>query len=109
MCETARDPSVDTLGTPYQRGNNNTQFNYPEGVALNDNGNIIVADEYNNRVQMFSYNGKYVRTIGSKGTNPAQLQQPQGIAITADGYIIVAESGNNRVSMFDETGQFILE
>ena len=36
-------------------GSGNGQFNYPLGVAVDASGNVYVADEMNNRIQVFCY------------------------------------------------------
>ncbi|MFM9878101.1 MAG: hypothetical protein ACKVOG_09715, partial [Rhodoglobus sp.] len=36
------------------QGSAPNQFNFPQGVALDDSGNVYVADTENNRVQKWS-------------------------------------------------------
>lgn len=48
-------PSFDMLGTPQTKGTNDEMFNDLYGLTIdNDNGNVIVADSYNHRIQIFS-------------------------------------------------------
>ncbi|KAI1731855.1 NHL repeat domain-containing protein [Ditylenchus destructor] len=51
------------------------QLKLPRGVAVDDQGFIIVADSGNNRIQVFSPDGKSViKMFGAWGSAPAQLK-----------------------------------
>ncbi|KAI8514750.1 hypothetical protein Bbelb_073410 [Branchiostoma belcheri] len=52
------------------------------GISRDKLGNIIVADNENNRVDMFTSRGEFVRTI-------ANIQEPMAIAIGPDGEMVV--------------------
>ena len=49
-------------------GSNDENFNNPRGIALDDSGNIMVADHGNNRIQMFTQNGKFLKAVTTKGS-----------------------------------------
>jgi DNA-binding beta-propeller fold protein YncE len=68
-------------------------------------GNIVVADEGNNRVQILEYaTGLHIRTIG--GIIPKRLY-PRGIALDAKGNIIVTCSVNKKMYIYKyETGEY---
>jgi hypothetical protein len=56
------------LGTTNERGNDATHFDLPSGIAVLRSGNIVVTDGYgNNRVALFSRDGKFIKQVG-KGT-----------------------------------------
>ncbi|KAI8483408.1 hypothetical protein Bbelb_388710 [Branchiostoma belcheri] len=55
------------------------------GISWDKLGNIIVADNRNNRVDMFTNHGVFVRTI-------ANIRDPSGIAIGPDGEMVVTSS-----------------
>jgi hypothetical protein len=84
----------------------NAQFNTPVGVALDTNGNVYVADYFNNAVRKMTPSGTnwMVSTIGGgtggtgngTGTN-AQFYLPFGVATDVFGDIYVADSGNNAI------------
>jgi len=48
------------IGTPEEAGNGDTGLNEPQGVAVDKDGTIYVADRGNNRVAMFSPEGKFL-------------------------------------------------
>ncbi|MEH2042035.1 scytonemin biosynthesis PEP-CTERM protein ScyF [Nostoc sp.] len=70
-------------------------------------GNIYVADQYNNRVQVLDPNGKPLYTFGSAGSGPGQLLQPIGIEVDDQENVYVADSINSRVQVFDKNGNFL--
>uniref|UniRef100_A0A8C5BEN5 RING-type E3 ubiquitin transferase n=1 Tax=Gadus morhua TaxID=8049 RepID=A0A8C5BEN5_GADMO len=73
-------------------GEGNGQFNAPTGVAVDANGNIIVADWGNSRIQVFDSTGSFLSYIN---TSADPLYGPQGLALTSDGNVAVADSGNH--------------
>ncbi|WP_138504698.1 scytonemin biosynthesis PEP-CTERM protein ScyF [Nostoc sp. PA-18-2419] len=70
-------------------------------------GNIYVADQYNNRVQVLDPNGKPLYAFGSAGSGPGQLLQPIGIEVDDQENVYVADSINSRVQVFDKNGKFL--
>ena len=57
-------------------GDGNGQLNRPGGgVAFDGEGNLLVCDSYNHRIQVFRYSdGTHLRTIGSRGAGNGQVQ-----------------------------------
>ena len=49
------------------------QFNTPQGIAVDSNGYVYVADTYNQRTQKFTSNGEFVTKWGSLGSNPVNF------------------------------------
>jgi DNA-binding beta-propeller fold protein YncE len=91
------------------KGSDKGQFDSPTGIAVDSNGNILVADTGNGRIEKFSPTGTFLSTMGIKGTGHGQLGDPNGIAIDRDGDIYVAEAGNHRVQKLAPDGTFIAE
>jgi DNA-binding beta-propeller fold protein YncE len=91
-----------SFGSP---GAANGQFNFPQGVAVDASGNIVVADTNNNRIQVFTSAGAHLFSFGS-GPGPAdgQFNFPQGVAVDASGNIVVADTNNNRIQVFTSAG-----
>ena len=69
---------LKTIGS---RGSGPGQFKYPTSVAVDGNGNWLVADRNNNRLQLLAPGGTHLQTIGSEGSGPGQFNYPQGVAV----------------------------
>lgn len=47
----------------YFEGTDEGQFKFPRGIAVDDQGFIIVGDSGNNRVQIFNPDGSFLKVI----------------------------------------------
>jgi DNA-binding beta-propeller fold protein YncE len=91
-------------------GTDEGQFDSPKGMCVDGNGNILVADTGNGRVEKFSPIGTFLSIIGAKGSGRGRLADPNGIAIDRSGNIYVAEIGSNsRVLKLGPDGTFVAE
>ena len=77
----------------------------PWGVAVNERGQVIVAEHNGHCISIFSANGDKVASFGSSGSAPGQLSGPVGVAITATGDILVSEYSNHRIQLFSPEGR----
>jgi len=74
-------------------------LNGPMGIALDVDGNIIVADK-SDRVQVFRQDGTFVCSVGQNGKGIGELHGPGGVAVDGAGNIVVADCKNRRVQVF---------
>ena len=89
---------VAKLGT---RGTGNGEFNYPSNLAVSTNGDVYVADCFNNRIQILDSSLHYLRTLTEQS-----LQYPLDIKLTADSvYVLCGVSPCIRV--FSYTGDML--
>jgi DNA-binding beta-propeller fold protein YncE/4-amino-4-deoxy-L-arabinose transferase-like glycosyltransferase len=79
------------------------QFFGPRDIAITAT-EIYVVDTGNERVQVFTPDGTFVRSWGGYGSNPDQFVEPVGIAVGPDDRVYVADSGNGRISIFARDG-----
>ena len=86
------------------KGSGDGQFNGPCDIASDFTGCVYVTDYYNNRVQVFTSDGGYLRQLGSKR---GELSLPTSICVDSDDLVYVGENGNNRVSVFTIEGEFL--
>ncbi len=84
-----------------KKGHNAGELFYPTDVKI-INDKIVVADAYNNRVQIFSVKGKFLKVIGEKDS----IKVATGIDADKS-KIVVTDSGNNRVIIYDWQGNKI--
>ena len=91
-----------------QRGSAAGMLNCPWGVAVNERNEIVVTDARNNRTQVFSSDGTFLRSFGRKGDKQGEFNFPAGIAFDPkNGNILVVDSSNHRVQLFSEQGEYL--
>jgi sugar lactone lactonase YvrE len=104
---TTPDPRFDfAFG---EKGSGNGQFENPTGIATDSKGNIWVADPWNDRVQEFNSEGKYLSQFGKHGEGAGEFIFPYGIAIDSSDNVWVADSGNDRVQVFNPEGKLLFK
>lgn len=99
---------------------------WPDDVATLPGEELAVADEGNNRVEVFTTAGAFVRASGKEveplggadvctsecqagkaGAGAAAFKGPSALAVTVDGGLFVADPGNNRVAELGPEGEFV--
>jgi DNA-binding beta-propeller fold protein YncE len=89
------------------RGSENGRFLFPQGLDFMPDGDLVVADSGNDRIQRFSVaangTGTWKATYGGPGTGAGQFSQPTGITVSPDGTIWVADTDNDRVQRRNPT------
>ena len=97
--------SVSSFG---HQGSTAGMLRKPWGVAVNERNEIAVTETGNNRVFVFSSDGIYIRSFGSKGDKQREFSYPAGVAFDSlNGNIIVADNGNEQVKIFSEDGDYL--
>ena len=81
-----------------------TGLNEPRGVAVTDDGLVIVSEAEGHCITILDSEG---RKIGTQGEGRGQLQHPQGVVITSKGTILVADWGNHRIQEFTMEGDCV--
>ncbi|HUY22655.1 MAG TPA: DUF6531 domain-containing protein, partial [Acidimicrobiales bacterium] len=99
------------------------ELRYPYSVAVDANGNIVIADTYNDRVRIVAGStGSFygismtlgdIYTVAGNGTagysgdggaaTSAELGQPKGVTLDANGNLVVADTFNYRIRVVAET------
>jgi DNA-binding beta-propeller fold protein YncE len=83
------------------------EFNRAEGLGIDAQDHIYVADSCNHRVQVFSPDGQFIATYGRPGNAPGEMSYPYDVRIDAQGFQYVCEFGNSRVQVFDPQHRFV--
>lgn len=73
---------------------------YPYSVAVDPQGNILVAEYGRHRVSKFSPQGVRLASSGSPGTGPLELNTPWSAIPIGNDRIAVVDSGNHRVQLW---------
>ena len=95
---------LNVIGRP---GAADGEFNRAEGLGLDVAGRLYVADSCNHRIQVFSPEGKWLRSFGGAGTARGQMSYPYDVRIDAAGYQFVCEFGNSRIQIFASDGKLV--
>ena len=99
--------TVDGKSVPGREGR---ALNRPQGIAIDNTGNLYIADSANNRVVMLSALDQSLTTVAGGGTShddaptPAlqvSLDTPTGVAVTPDGSTAYIVGDDNRVRKLD--------
>ena len=83
-----------------------TELNRPWGVAVSDDGHVIVTESGGNCVTILDDKGKKVKSFGREGgSGNVMLTNPYGVAITPDNFILVSD--NRRIQKISMDGDCI--
>jgi tripartite motif-containing protein 71 len=96
----------------------NGRFKFPDGIAVDTDGNVYVGDGGNSRIQKFSSKGILLVKWGSQGEGNGQFSfgnypgddvssPPASIAVDHAGNVHVVDTDNSRVQKFDSEGAFL--
>ncbi len=88
-------------------GSGDGQFNTPWGIAVDQVGNVYVADGLNHRIQKFNSSGDFLAKWGEFGTGDGQFKYPYGVSNDSLGNVYVADADNHRIQKFDSNGDFL--
>lgn len=97
------------------------------GIAIDSQGDIVVANKDCERVEKYDNQGNFLRMWGQgvedgssafqictsgcqcgiAGAGDGHLSDPWGLVTDADGNVYVAERGNSRITKYDSLGNFL--
>jgi DNA-binding beta-propeller fold protein YncE len=84
------------------------QFRRPCGLAISIEGDLLVADVGNGRIQRLDRKtGAYKGVVGTRGRGDGQFNYPFGVSVDAAGNIYTVEYGGHRVQKFSVTGKWL--
>lgn len=87
-----------------------SELDHPEGLAVTANGDLLIADTYNNRVLAVTPSGRIGVVAGDgiagyRGDHGlgalAELDQPTSVAVDGQGNVYIADASNNVIRRVD--------
>jgi hypothetical protein len=83
------------------------QFGRIRGVALLDNGTIVVADGMAQEIRLFDREGAFLRRIGGRGDGPGEFAALMRMFVVNGDSILTWDGHNQRVSIFSPEGVYV--
>ena len=89
------------------------RLSFPSGVAVDNAGNVYIADFFSHRIRGVDTTGTITSIAGSGKPSfggdggqaiEAQLSFPSGVAVDNAGNVYITDTGNSRVRRIDTTG-----
>ena len=96
----------DFFGQIGDYGKAEGQMMWPSAVALDDEGNVFLADDYLNRVTVFDSEGRALSSWGIKGAGEGEFNGPSGLLCRGE-HLLVVDHRNHRVQTYNKEGVFI--
>src|SRR5262249_53330771 len=109
------DGEITTLagGVPFLGDNGSAlaaSFKFPQSVAVDGAGNILIADTTNNRIRRIDASGLITTIVGNGAGSfsgdggpaiSAGLSNPRGIVLDSAGNLFITDAGNGRIRKVD--------
>eukprot|EP00697_Spironema_sp_BW2_P014937 gnl/Spiro4/5600_TR2849_c0_g1_i1.p1 gnl/Spiro4/5600_TR2849_c0_g1~~gnl/Spiro4/5600_TR2849_c0_g1_i1.p1 ORF type:complete len:167 (+),score=26.26 gnl/Spiro4/5600_TR2849_c0_g1_i1:529-1029(+) len=79
----------------------------PMRVCVDSSDNIVVAEYFNHRIQVFDSDCNFLHKFGTQGAAAGQFDHPRGLCCGPDSDIFVADLYNYRIQQFRNNGTFV--
>ncbi|RJQ46476.1 MAG: 6-bladed beta-propeller [Nitrospiraceae bacterium] len=97
------------MGKIGREGNAPGTFHYPTNMFVAKNGNILVTDSLNFRIQIFSPDGIFLKAFGKPGDSPGYFARPRGVAADSDGNIYIVDAMFDNIQIFNSEGDLLMD
>ena len=100
------DKEGNCLRKTGSKGINSGQLCLPNGVSFLNDGEILITDSGNHRIQHLNIKtGTVVKTFGKSGAEKGEFQNPRDVCLDDEGRIVVAGYNNNRIQVISKEGE----
>jgi tripartite motif-containing protein 2/3 len=91
---------LDHLGNFVRRIGNESITNFPNGIDISSEGDVLVGDSHGNQfhVAIFSREGRFLTQVSCPHV---KVSRCCGLKITSDGYVITLAKNNHHVLVLD--------
>ena len=80
---------------------------WPNGIAVDSEGNVYIVDSNNYHIKKFDKNGTLINTWGEEGIGYGKFKQPFDIAVDSAGNVYVVDRLNHQIQKFTSTGVWL--
>jgi len=102
----------DTSGTPVfkfgKKGTEEGEFQFPYGIAGDQEGNVYVADLYNGKISIFTPKGQFVKYFTDENKRVDFTKSPGGLRIY-NKKLYITDIQQNKVMVYSLKGKKLLE
>ncbi|MGC9398109.1 MAG: C1 family peptidase [Anaerolineae bacterium] len=91
-----------------------SHYNTPYGVAVDETGNIFIVEEKGYRLIKLNAAGELQWAVGEPGMYGSDnahfgdyWRGPTDVAVNSSGNVYVADTGNHRIQVFDSSGTYV--
>ena len=107
-CVYVFDKNGNCLRKSRGEGSNSGQFQYPDGISLLNDNEVLIADLGNSTIQRLNiHTGTVVKCFGKISEEKGELRNPIDVTVDDEGRVVVTEWGNNRIQVMSDEGQSI--
>jgi len=92
-----------------KRGPGDGELNFPSSVALDPQGNIVVCDQMNARIETFTPDGVFKSKFGKRGDGVGEFNIIKAVAVDSEGHIYVTDGRSSKLSLFNDAGEILLQ
>ena len=112
VCAPTQGADFEEITSSAYTSTDRSWFNFPQGVAVDAEGNVYVADSYNNAIRKVTSAGSVTTLAGRPGSigsndglgSSARFYYPQSIAIDAKSNLYVADGWNYTIRKITPAG-----
>lgn len=101
--------SGKVLSTFGKKGSGDGELLQPTNIAIASNGDVLVVDTANFRVQRFSAEGKWLGSFGEAGDRAGKFARPKGIALDKHDRIYISDAAFQNVQIFSPEGRVMMD
>ena len=81
-------------------GNGKGELNAPSSISIDSDNVVYVTEWGNHRVSLFTCEGNFLTSFGTKGSGRGQFNEPRGIAVDKNGVVYVCDNRNHCLQLF---------
>jgi len=88
-------------------GSGTGQLAFPWGITHDHNGDLVIADTRNRRMQIYDIDGNFLRGWPLAETPTTQSDGPSDVAVASNGDFYVVDPGTRHVQRYSAAGVFL--